>query len=374
MKISRPNWVEINTSNITHNILQIKKHIHPKTKIISVIKTNAYGHGLVETAKILSKEPSVWGFGVTNVEEGVALRNNNIKLPVLILGAMYPFDYFKEVIKYNIIPTITSIDAIKALSEHAVKEKKVSKFHLKVDTGMGRIGLLPKGVDDFLTSLNKFKNIKMEGVFTHFSSAGTDKQYTLSQIRKFDEIIKDVKKKYSSDLLFHASNSSGILKYKSANYDLVRCGLCTYGLSPFKNSDKYINLLPVLSWKTKIVYLKKVKKGKSISYNRTFVTKRPSVIATIPLGYGDGYSRALSNKGSVIIKNRKANIIGTVTMEMSMIDVTDIPGVKLGDEVIIIGSDSFGKKITTDEIAYKCGTINYEIVTNINPRVPRIYV
>ncbi len=368
---SRPTWVEINLKNIRYNIKQIKKLLSPETKILAVVKTNAYGHGLIEVTNICCQE-KVDFLGVTSVEEGVLLREKKINLPILILGTLYPFENFKYTLKYNIIPTIASISGLEAYSYYSKKLNKIGVFHLKVETGMGRIGISPESIDVFLEKLLSYKNVIMGGVFTHFSSADSDKEYTLEQINIFNKTVKKIKKFIShKTFVVHACNSSGMLKFKQAHYSMVRPGLCLYGLIPFEDSFKYIDTKPVLSWKTKIVFLKKVPKGKSISYGRTFVTKRPTVVATIPVGYGDGYNRKLSNKGYVFIKNKIAPIIGRVTMDMTMTDVTDINDVKVGDEVSLIDSSA---NISVEDIAKLTETINYEVVCNIHPRVPRIYV
>ena len=368
---SRPTWVEINLKHLRHNIRQIKKILSPDVKILAVVKTNAYGHGIYEVANVCSKE-KVDFLGVTSVEEGILLREKNIKLPILILGTLFPFENFKYILRYNLTPTISSLAGLPEYSYYSKKLNKKGIFHLKVDTGMGRIGIKPESIDDFLEDLSTYRNLSIGGIFTHFSSADSDEKYTLEQIETFDNIIKKVKKnKLYQNLIFHTCNSAGMLKFKQAHYSMVRPGLCIYGLKPFENSHKYIDTRPVLSWKTKIVFLKKVPEGKSISYGRTFITKKPTLVATIPVGYGDGYNRKLSNKGYVFVKNKIVPIIGRVTMDMTMIDVTDVPDVKVGDEVSLINSEV---NISVEDMAKIVDTINYEIVCNIHPRVPRIYV
>ncbi|MFN3966495.1 MAG: alanine racemase [Endomicrobiia bacterium] len=367
---SRPILVEINLKNLQYNIRQIKKVLSKKTKILAVVKTNAYGHGLIEVTKACLKE-RVDFLGVTSVEEGIQLREKNIKLPILILGTLFPFENFKYILRYNLIPTIASISGLESYSYYSKKLNKKGVFHLKIDTGMGRIGISPESIDKFLERYLTHKNLLMEGVFTHFSSADSDDEYTLEQINIFDNAIKKIRKIFpNSNLIVHACNSSGMLKFQQAHYSMVRSGLCIYGLKPFEDSHKFITTKPVLSWKAKIVFLKKVPEGKSISYGRTFITKKPTLVATIPVGYGDGYNRKLSNRGYVFIKNKIAPVIGRVTMDMTMIDVTDIKNVKIGDEVSLIDSEA---KIYVEDMAKLVGTINYEIVCNIHPRVPRIY-
>ncbi|MDI6641156.1 MAG: alanine racemase [Elusimicrobiota bacterium] len=392
---SRPIWTEINLSNLKHNLEQIRKFLRvagSRAKIIAVVKTNAYGHGLVEISKKCIEENAVSMLGVTSVEEGIALRNNGITLPVLILGTLFPFENFKEVNEYNLTPTIASIDGLKALEKFSCRQRSYSKgrfggktkFHLKIDTGMGRIGISPGNINQFLRELNNCKNVVLEGVFTHFSSANSDTDYTLYQIREFETVLAKIRLLHyattpyhgsrNDNLVIHACNSAAMLKFPQAHYSCVRPGLCIYGLLPFENANKYIRTLPVLSWKTRIVFIKHLPKGISISYNRTFITKRPTTVATIPVGYGDGYNRKLSNRAKVIVRNNvgatfKVPVIGRVTMDLTMIDVTQVKNVRVGDEVILIGPG-----ICVEDLANWSQTINYEIVCNIHPRVPRIYV
>src|SRR3989339_1025421 len=293
----RPNWVEINLGNARQNIRSIAKHLSPGAKIMPVIKDNAYGHGSVEFAKALLKEKSVWGFGVASLEEAVTLRDNGINSPVLLLGAFYPFDYLKDALKYKVTPTITSVKALRHYSKFANKAGRTGRFHLKVDTGMGRIGLRPGELDGFIEKLRAHKNLVMEGVFTHFSSADSSGDHTKFQIREFGKVIEDIKKAGLNSVLFHAANSAGIMKFHEAHFSLVRPGLAIYGLLPFADSQKYVATKPILSWKTRIADIRYIPKGMPVSYSRTFITKRDSLIAVLPAGYGDGYNRLLSNRG-----------------------------------------------------------------------------
>lgn len=362
----RPTYVEINLKNLIHNIKELKKNISKNTKIIGVIKSNAYGHGLIPVAKTLSSE--VFMFGVISTDEGISLREKGIKNPIIVLGPLYPFEKnFKDMIQYKLIPVISSVNDLKYLSK---TKDRIVKFHLKVDTGMHRIGIPVSGLDSFLNEY-KNKNIILDGAYTHLSCAGSDKEYTQYQIKNFNIAINKIRKKFPSVKLFHAANSSATLLYKEAHYNAIRPGLCLYGLPPFENAHKYINLKPVLSWKTKIVFLKKVKKGSRISYCGTFTTKKDSKIATLPTGYADGLPRLLSNKGYALVRNKKVRIVGTITMDMSMIDVTGIDA-KIGDEVVLIGTQG-SETITADDMAELAQTISYEIVTGIHPRVERVY-
>ena len=365
MKIYRPTWVEVNLCNIEHNLKQIRSKISPKTKLLAVVKTNAYGHGLVEVTKTCVK-CGVEYLGVTSIDEGLVLRNKGVKLPILILGSIYPFSNFVEVIEYRLTPAIASLQGQQAFNEYAKKKNKTVPFHLKIDTGMGRIGISPTGISEFIQKLKECRRLKLEGVFTHFASADSNPEYTSSQINLFTSVISEIKNAGYKNIISHSANSSAMLKYPKSHFDMVRTGLCIYGLLPFPGADESINTKPALQWKTKVIFIKNLPPGRAISYGTTFVTDKKSVIATLPVGYGDGYSRFLSNRGYVFIKGKKAPVVGRVTMDMVMIDVTDIPGVRIGDEVTLLGS--------VEDMAGLIGTINYEVVCNIHPRVKRIYV
>ncbi|MDD5686323.1 MAG: alanine racemase [Elusimicrobia bacterium] len=366
MKILRPTYVEINLENIRHNIEVIKRFIGKNVNILAVIKADGYGHGAVEIARILEKSV-VRIFGVATIEEGIELRNAGIKKDILVFGSIYPFEGFSEVIKYNLIPTVSNISGMKALDNCAKRFNGKVRFHLKIDTGMGRIGLTK---DDAVLAVKKaegLKNIRMDGIYTHLACASESKDFTKKQISEFRKTTEHISANY-----MHTAASASIAKYESSHFNMVRPGLLVYGLLPFNNSDKVIPTKPVLSLKTKITFLKTVVGKTSISYCRTFFTKKQSKIATIPIGYADGFFRYNSNNAEVLVRGKRAPVVGNVCMDMTMIDVTDIKNVSLGDVVVVIGSQG-KEKITAEEVANRCGTINYEIVTSISKRVPRIY-
>jgi alanine racemase len=260
---------------------------------------------------------------------------------------------------------------LKEAQTYCRKKHKKLNIHLKIDTGMGRIGILPKGVKHFIEEIYNSKNIFLDGVYTHFSCAGEDKNYTLEQFDLFQKSVLEIKKSCISPNFFHCANSAATLLYKQTHLDMVRPGLILYGLKPIKNSDNYIDTKPVLSLKSRIVFLKTLPKSRGISYGKTFITKRNTVVATIPIGYADGLMRKLSNRGKVLVKGIFCNILGRVTMDMIMVDVTKVKDVKIGDEVVLIGQQE-GKKIFVEQVAKWCETINYEITTGLSPRIPRI--
>ncbi|MEW6041885.1 MAG: alanine racemase [Elusimicrobiota bacterium] len=370
MNFSRPVWVEVDLKNLRHNIRAVKKFVclqKKSPKILAVVKTDAYGHGLLPVSKVCVEEKLDF-LGVTSVEEGIALRKEGIDVPVLLLGTLFPFDSFAEVIAYDLIPTVASVSGVISLNEYAKKYSKKYPFHLKVDTGMGRIGISPSSTRAFLKQLSSLEYVKIEGVFTHFSSADSEPEYTARQFSLFKNVMDEVKK---SGVIYHCANSAAMLKYPVSHLSMVRPGLCLYGLKPFKTSEKFIKTKPVLSWKAQIVFIKKVPKGNFISYDRTFVTKKDSVIATVPVGYGDGFRRSLSNKGVAIIRGIKVPVVGRVTMDMTMFDVTKVKGCSVGDTVELINAEG---GLPTEEIASLSGTNNYETVCGIHPRVKRIYL
>ncbi|MFH0948591.1 MAG: alanine racemase [Elusimicrobiota bacterium] len=369
MKILRPTYAEINLENIKYNVKAIKNFVGKNVEILAVIKADAYGHGAVEVVRTLEKT-AVKIFGVATIEEGIELRLAEIKKDILVLGSTYPFENFSEIIKYNLTPTIASISGLKSFNKFAKYKNKKLPFHLKIDTGMGRIGISPKTFVSLISKIKNLKNVYIDGIYSHLACAAENESFTKKQLRDFEKLSRKISARYR-----HIAASSSIIGYKSSHFNLVRPGLLIYGLLPSENSDSIIPVKPALSLKTKIVYLKTVPKNTSISYCRTFVTKRISEIATIPIGYADGFFRCNSvppGRAYVIVHGKKVRVVGAVCMDMAMIDVTGVKNVSVGDEVVIIGSQG-REKISAEDVAKRCRTINYEIVTSISKRVPRVY-
>ncbi len=367
-RLFRPIWAEVNLSNLKENFKSLRAKLSSQVKILFVVKANGYGHGaktLAREAQRLQLEghPSADFLGVSSIEEGVAIRQAGIKTPVLILGSLYPFDSFLEAARLNLTPTVSSLEGARRLSEAGLKIKKRLEAHLKIDTGMGRVGVSPKNAAEVIDFLSESRGAKLSGIYTHFSSAESDPAYTRLQIKRFNGVLKNKGLK-NGKILIHASNSAAILNHRGADYDMVRVGGALYGLWPgFK---------PLLSLKARIVFIKRLEKGASVSYGRTFRARRLSKIATVCAGYGDGVPRAESNKGEVLVAGRRCKIIGTVTMDMLMIDVTDIPQARVGSEVVLIGKQG-QDEISAAEAAGFSNTISYEVVCAISQRVPRIY-
>ncbi|MCS7231902.1 MAG: alanine racemase [Elusimicrobiota bacterium] len=373
---TRPTWIEISQSSLLKNIKNIYKFINSgnkKVKICAIVKSNAYGHGLKEVASVIGKVKEVEFLGVTSIEEAILLREMGIKKQILLLGSLYPFDNFKYLLKYKITPTVASVFLMDKLEEFSKKHNTIIKFHLKVDTGMGRIGILPESIHEFIREYKAKKNLICEGIYTHFSSAAEDKEYTEYQINLFNDVYKKLYLANIKPIYVHTANSAAMLLYKNSLFNMVRPGLLIYGLLPFKKALDIINISNVLSLKSKIVFLKTLPKGRYISYSKTYCTKRKTRVATVPVGYADGFLRSLSNKGKVLVNGKFCNILGRVTMDMIMIDVTHIKDVRVGTEVVVIGRQK-GNSISVEEVASTAGTINYEITARLSERIPRILV
>ncbi|TBR17329.1 alanine racemase, partial [bacterium] len=305
-KTYRPTWAEVNLNNLAYNFYQVKKITRPSVKIMVCVKADAYGHGIIPVSKRL-ESLGVDYLGVASIDEGILLRKAGIKKPMLILGLVLKKD-IEPVYKYKLTPTICTQELALAFNAEALRRGKVLNVHIKVDTGMGRVGVLYKDSLDFIKKVSSLKALKIEGVFTHLSCADTDKVFTQSQIRIFNKLIDDIKKTGIKIPLVHAANSMGIIGYKDSHFNMVRPGLIIYGLYP--KPGLKIKLKPVLSLKTKVIFTKKLPKGHGVSYGRTYITKNTSYILTLPIGYGDGYPRNLSNLAPVLIKGKRFKISG----------------------------------------------------------------
>jgi len=370
-KFYRPTWAEIDLGAVKYNFNLVRKIVGKNTKILVAVKANAYGHGVLEVSKTL-RSLGVNYLGVATVDEGIYLRRHGIKLPVLVLGSVLKYE-LRAAILNNLTLTVCDSTILKAIDAAAKAAKKKVRVHAKIDTGMGRIGVWHEEAEHFIKDIVKYGNLELEGIYTHFPSADEeDKTFTMRQIRNFEGLVDDLEKEGIKIPLVHAANSMGLMGYKDSHFNLVRPGIMIYGLYSDNKVRRHKVLRPAMSLKTKIVYLKHVPKGRSVSYGRTHYTKTDTLIATLPVGYADGYSRLLSNKAQVIIRGKKAPVVGIVCMDQTMVDVGHINGVKVGDEVILIGK-SGKENISAEELAQMCGTISYEIVTGISSRVPRVH-
>lgn len=374
-------YAEVDLDAIRSNLENMKANIAPDTGIIGVIKTDGYGHGAIPIGKELEKLSYVTGYAVATAEEAFILRESAIKKPILILGYTFPYSYIR-LMEEEVRLTVFHEDMLNELSvlcrEEAVRGKQLkARIHIKVDTGMSRIGIRPdeQGIA-FVKKALETEGIEVEGIFTHFARADEeDKTNVRHQLSVFSEFLRKVREETGREIpIKHCSNSAGILELKEANMDVVRAGITLYGLWPSDQVRKdIVTLKPALSLYSSIVYLKEIEEGTPVSYGGTYIARNKIRVATIPVGYGDGYPRGLSGKGYVLIKGKKAPILGRVCMDQMMADVTSIPGVALGDKVTLIGRDG-SEQITMEQLGALSGRFNYELACCLGKRIPRVYI
>lgn len=361
-------WAEMSLANLAYNFSSIKKLVRPKVKIMGVVKANAYGHGSIPIAKHLEKLGANF-LGVACMYEAQELRQAGVKLPILILGYTDPKSV-KEAFGLNITLNVMDELVLKELDKQARKKAVKAKIHLKIDTGMHRLGLLPEEALKFISVLESYQNIELEGIFTHFASADEkDLSFTKEQLKTFQNFINKLPSRPS---LIHAANSAATLRFPSSYFSMVRTGKILYGPLPAGSFEIPFISKPILSLKTQVVQIRFISKGETVGYGRTFKAKKDTLVAAIPVGYADGFRRAPKNFGYVLIGGQKAPLLGRVSMDQSSINITNIPEVKVGDEVVIIGKQG-KEEITVEEVAKRLGTINYEVVTALSNRVTRIY-
>ncbi len=374
-------WAEIDLNAIAHNVLELRRITAPSARLMVAVKANAYGHGIIEVAR-QALESGADALGVARVDEGIRLRQAGIDAPVLVFGYT-PSSEAARLYEFDLIQTVYSYETARELSDTASSLNIKINIHLKVDTGMGRLGLLPdsrraapadRAVEE-VKSIAGLSGLKLEGIFTHFATADwSDKSYAEKQFQIFSSFLDQLHKAGLQFSVKHAANSGAIIDMPQTHLDMVRAGISVYGLYPSDETDKNrIKLLPVMSLKARIIHLKKVSAGFMVSYGITHKTKKPTTIATIPVGYGDGFSRLMSSRGHMLVHGQKAPIIGRICMDLTMLDVGHIPEVKIEDEVVVFGHQG-NASITADEIAELTGTINYEVVTRISARVQRVYL
>lgn len=366
-------YASVNLDAIYDNMKNIKENTKDGTGMIAVIKTDGYGHGAVPIAKTVDE--LVWGYAVATSDEGVNLRTNGVTKPVIILGYTHESQY-EKIVENDLRPAIFTFEDAKKLSDVACSESKKAKIHIKIDTGMSRIGFHPdKDSVKVISDISRLPGIEIEGIFTHFyASDETDKTSAYEQYKIFNNIISELEKQGVNIPIKHCSNSAAIIDMPDVNMDCVRVGIALYGMYPSDEVDKTkVKLTPAMELKSHIICLKEVEKGVGISYGATYVTSEKTKVATVSVGYGDGYRRSLSNKGYVLIRGQKAPILGRVCMDQFMVDVTHIKDVQRGDVVTLLGKDG-DMEITAEELAGMAGeTFNYEIVCDIGKRIPRVF-
>jgi alanine racemase len=373
----RATRAEIDLQAFRHNFQNLRNHLGPKIRIMAVVKADGYGHGALPCARIaVDCGADYLGAGV--VEEGIELRQSGIDTPILILGSIFP-DEAEDLVRHDLATIVCTLPLTKALSKEARKQNKTVSVHIKIDTGMNRLGVSPENLPELLNQIRESPNLKLEGISTHFASADDeDLSITQAQFRKFHTALTILQ---NDDVpIIHSANTSALFKFPESHFDMVRPGLILYGALPSPSLQAVLNekenlspFQPVMQWKSQIILVKAITKGQPVSYSGSFTTQRDSLIATLPIGYADGLHRSLSNKMEVLIRGKRAPQIGNICMDMTLIDVTEIQDVQAGDEVVLFGKQE-DQTITVEEMATKGGTIPYEILCNVGKRVPRVYL
>lgn len=367
----RPAWAEVDLDLLQHNLKEISRVAGADTAIMAVVKANAYGHGAVECARV-AVDTGVKYLGVAVGLEALELRAAGIKTPILVLGYT-PAEQAPSMVANDIDVTVFDLEPVLALSAAAAKAGKSAKVHLKVETGMSRLGIPPgEALDKFLETIKTLPNVKLTGVFTHFAASDEDHDYTNRQFDLFREAMKSVNNKGFASVLRHSANSAAIMDFPHTYLDIVRPGLVMYGFYPSDRVTRRADIKPVLSLKARIAHIRQASAGETIGYARTYKTSAPTLVATLPIGYADGYDRGLSNTSYVLVKGTRAPVLGRVCMDQMMVDVTNVPEVKVGDVAVLMGEQS-GDSITADDLARMVQTIPHELLTKIGKRVPRVY-
>ena len=368
----RPTHAEIDLGAVEFNLRQVREIVGPDVRICPAVKADAYGHGAVEVSRAVL-EAGAEMLSVAFIEEAVELREAGIAAPIMLLQPAF-IEQIPEIIARDVTATVCDMESARELSRRAQAAGKRTKVHLKVDTGMGRVGIQPETAPLSAVELAELPGIELEGIFTHFPTADEeDLSFTQEQIREFGRIVESVESGGIRIPLRHAANSAGVLNCADSFFNMVRPGIMLYGLydSPFVSRE--VELRQALTLKSRVAFLKELPPGRTVGYGRTFTTERPTVVATVPIGYADGYNRRLSNRGHALVLGTRVPLIGRVCMDQIMLDVTDVPGVSVGDEVVLYGRQG-GGEIPMEEIEEIVGTISYEIVCAISRRVPRVYV
>ncbi len=369
--ITRPLWAEIDLSAIKHNVREARKVTGKQVEIMAVVKANAYGHGAVQVSRAAC-EAGATRLGIALPEEGAQLREAGITQPILILSEP-SIDTIPLVLENDLAATVFSLKLAQALSYEAIKRGKKAKVHVKVDTGMNRVGLTPEHTVSFIRKLRELPGLEVEGIFTHFADADNpESDYTDYQLRRFQYLLEELISDGICPPVKHAANSAAVYLHPGSYFDLVRIGISMYGLHPSKGTEGRVNLKPALSLKARLSFVKELACGDSVSYNRTYRAICDTKIGTVPAGYGDGYSRLLSNKAQILIGGQRYHAVGNICMDQFMVDLGPGSIAQVDDEVVLIGRQG-EEEISVDEIAAILGTINYEIVCMINGRVPRVY-
>jgi alanine racemase len=373
---SRPTLAEIDLAALRHNYLQLRQSIPKTTGILAVVKADAYGHGFMDISRELEML-NITAFGVAFLAEGIQLRKSGIDRPILLLGGIYPGQE-RKCIGFNLSTVVFNLEQARALDSAASRLFRKASIHLKIDTGMGRLGIHHQHAAEFLKELKRLRNIELEGIISHFASADEldedGRRFTETQQEIFAGVVETAHKEGFTPRFIHLANSAATFSLTLPFCNLVRPGIALYGAIPSVDFQGKLDLKPVMRLKSRIAMLKWVDPGMSLSYARTFVSGRRTLVASVPVGYADGYCRALSNRGEALVRGQRAPVAGTVCMDWIMLDVTDIPDVAEADEVILLGCSGSGECIRAEELAERAGTIPYEVFCGISKRVPRAYL
>ena len=368
-------YARIDLDAIAYNMEQMKSNLNENTKIMAVIKADGYGHGAVQIAEMLESVDYIWGFAVATLDEAVVLRTEGIRKPILVLGCVFP-DQYMAMLKYDIRMNVYTEEMAEAISQMAAREGMTAHMHIKLDTGMARLGFdISEQSIEQIERISRLKNVNMEGIFTHFAKADeVDKTFTNRQMKDFCWMVEQLRNKGITFQYEHCANSAAIIDVNESNFDLVRAGIAIYGLYPSEDVLKQnVKLKPAMVLKSHVAFVKEIEAGIPISYGGTYVSSEKMKIATIPVGYADGYPRNLSNIGYVLIRGKKAPIVGRVCMDQFMVDVTHIDGVNFGDTVTLIGQDG-NEVISVEDLSELSGRFNYEFICDLGKRIPRVYV
>jgi len=378
MALHRATIAEIDLGAFRHNLRLIRSHLTDKVKIMAVVKADAYGHGAIPCTKAALDEGADY-LGVGIIAEGIELRESGIKAPIQLLTGIFP-DEAEDLVKYDLSTTIFSQDIAETISKIAAKKNKLVGVHLKINTGMGRLGASIESFPSLISYIDRCPNLQIESIFTHLSSADQDPDYTRNQLDRFENALNKAKELGIKIPLAHSANSSAIIRFPESNYDMVRPGLLLYGVLPSPHLKPYVGNMvsgkntfkPVMEWKTHILQINHTPPNTPLSYGQKFITKRDSLIATLAVGYADGLNRRLSNEMNVLIRGKFVPQIGTICMDMILVDVTEVPDICLLDEVVLIGKQG-NESIGADQLAETLNTVPYEILCNVGKRVPRVY-
>jgi alanine racemase len=366
-----PTYATVNLTALAHNLSCIKRYLSPGCEVMAIVKANAYGHGAVETAQALTRQ-GIERFAVASLDEGIALRQAGLSASIVVLGALFE-EQVSDLVAHRLTPVVSDGRILPTLAKAARSHPTSYPIHLKVETGMGRLGFSPEDLLSFLDNPILRSPFQVEGMMTHLADAdGADSDFTERQLGTFRAMLEQIRQRGLSIPLVHMANSAAIVRFPDAHFSLVRPGIMLYGYHTLPATIPAPDLTPVLSLRTTIVQLRTIPRGRTVSYNGTFVAQRPTRIAVLPIGYADGYSRRLSHRGSVLIQGRRAPIVGLVCMDMIMVDVTDLAPVQVGEAVTLIGQQG-QESIWADEVADWIGTIPYEVLCGIGSRVPRLY-